>query len=138
MLEDFKKFMKENGKTILIVIGIIVLLFVVFFIFGTVASASASGSKKESYIGNPLSKLRGWDSGGLLRSSVPVFSATNQGSAYRENMTGSNAGPSYMMSPYTQSYDAYAHDPDRVSTAEGFANPKMNINDYALASKLRT
>jgi len=64
------KFYISTNPMIVIVIIVILIVIIIYLYY-----------KSESYIGYPLSQLRGWDSGGKLRSSS-IFTSTNMGPSY--------------------------------------------------------
>lgn len=82
-------FLKNNALHLLIILLLIVILVMIY--------------SKEGYIGNPLSHMPSWDSGGILRRSGTMFSSTNQG-LNQEGMTGSRDPPSYT-APWYTNYD---------------------------------
>ena len=86
--EDFKSYLKANALDILILICVIILIIMTYMY------------KHEGYIGNPLSNMRWWDSGGALRRTGTSFSSTNQGS----NFVGSK-DPPYYTAPWSSDYD---------------------------------
>lgn len=120
--------------------NIVMIIIVVIIIIGIIYVIA---SRSESYIGQPLSNLRAWDSGGKMRMSS-LFSATNQGTpsrASQEAMGPSGFGPSYMTPWYgsiaTPSVREWATtDPP---TAESYAQPVINggsLDDRNLARRL--